>query len=137
MRTAELVLGAEAMQTAELKSITAKHLAMAAQTMLLLGVVVPMLHDALALRLILLDGDGASGVDDVPAVGRVGVDRVYGGEQELLLQLLAALDRGDARPALRRQFKQLATAFQLARTSAAIRLLAALDSSAPRRAAHP
>jgi len=51
VRTAELVLGAEAMQTAELKSITAKHLAMAAQTMLLLGVVVPMLHDALALRL--------------------------------------------------------------------------------------
>ena len=50
-RTRDLVLGTEAMQTADLKSITAKHLAMAAQTLAMLRVVIPLLKAALARRL--------------------------------------------------------------------------------------
>ena len=50
-RTRDLVLGTEAMQTADLKSITAKHLAMAAQTLAMLRLVVTLLKSALDMRL--------------------------------------------------------------------------------------
>ena len=53
---------------------------------------VALFEDVIEHHLVLLDGDGAGGVDDVPARLGVGVATVDGGDEQLLLKVRALVD---------------------------------------------
>jgi vacuolar protein sorting-associated protein 54 len=133
-RTCQLVLGARAMQVAGLKTITAKHLALAAQSTALLSALVP--HLAAALKALLPDRQQVLLVQLDALVGDLQAH-----ESEIYLKLVSILKErldyychGLADEAWNDACTQAASAYMRGLTKELQALVRVLSSTLPRRA---